>query len=219
MVPAACLLVIGGRGGAGHSVGHFPSYYPDEIRIDVVDPKAAGAGLADATLHAYVGAVPSFAEAVPEHVKSAKSLGSILLLSFNAGSTRFTSADDRCAAARGLLTAMKEERAAGFVFHPYPVTPYHADYLHHLDRVEAAKAAVGGSASVASVKVGARGQVAEAVALDERLHAGNDHKGLLPALGCFDFAAAEETVDSRPANGEQLRGLGHANDLGPERRP
>ncbi len=163
MVLAACLLVIGGRGGAGHSVGHFPSYYPDEIRIDVVDPKAAGAGLADATLHAYVGAVPSFAEAVPEHVKSAKSLGSILLLSFNAGSTRFTSADDRCAAARGLLTAMKEERAAGFVFHPYPVTPYHADYLHHLDRVEAAKAAVGGSASVASVKVGARGQVAEAI--------------------------------------------------------
>ena len=37
----------------------------------------------------------------------------------------------------------KEERAAGFVFHPYPVTPYHADYLHHLDRVEAAKDAVG----------------------------------------------------------------------------
>ena len=144
IVLATCLLVIGGRGGAGHSVGHFPSYYPDEIRIDVVDPKAAGTGLADATLHAYVGTVPTFAGPVPEHVKSVKSLGSILVLSFNAGSMRFASADDRCAAARGLLTALKEEKADGFVFHPYPVTPYHADYLHHLDRVEAAKGAVGG---------------------------------------------------------------------------
>ena len=50
-----------GQGGAGHSVGHFPSYYPDEIRIDAVDPAAAGKGLVDETLHAYVGAVPSFA--------------------------------------------------------------------------------------------------------------------------------------------------------------
>ena len=32
-----------------------------------------------------------------------------------------------------------KRKAAGFVFHPYPVTPYHADYLHHLDRVEAAR--------------------------------------------------------------------------------
>ena len=38
VILGVCLLVIGGQGGAGHSVGHFPSYYPDEIRIDAVDP-------------------------------------------------------------------------------------------------------------------------------------------------------------------------------------
>ena len=39
----------------------IPPYYPDEIRIDVVDPAAAAKGLSDETLHAYVGAAPNFA--------------------------------------------------------------------------------------------------------------------------------------------------------------
>jgi hypothetical protein len=49
---AAGILVAGGQGGAGHSVGHFPSYYADEIRIEVADPAAAGKGLVADTLHA-----------------------------------------------------------------------------------------------------------------------------------------------------------------------
>jgi hypothetical protein len=158
------LIVAGGQGGAGHSVGHYPSYYPDEIRIYTVDPAAAGRGLVDETLHAYVSAVPNFAGPVPGHVKSVTSLGSFLVLSFNAASARFASADERCAAARGILATLSEEKAAGFVFHPYPVTPYHADYLHHLDRIEAAKGAVGsGSGLAASVKVGAKGLLAETI--------------------------------------------------------
>ena len=59
------LLVAGGQGGAGHQVGHYPSYYPDEIRIDVIDPAAAAKGLSDETLHAYVGASPDFAGPLP----------------------------------------------------------------------------------------------------------------------------------------------------------
>ena len=51
---AAGLLVAGGQGGAGHSVGHYPSYYPDEIRIDAVDPAAAGKGLVDGKPAVYV---------------------------------------------------------------------------------------------------------------------------------------------------------------------
>ena len=161
---AAALLCAGGQSGAGHSVGHYPSYYPDEIRIDAVDPAAAGKGLVDETLHAYVGAVPTFAGPVPGHVKSVKSLGSFLVLSFNTTSARFASAEDRCAAARGILAALAEQKAAGFVFHPYPVTPYHADYLHHLDRIETAKAAVGdGPSPAAPAKVGAKGQLAETI--------------------------------------------------------
>jgi hypothetical protein len=161
---AAGLLLAGGHSGAGHSVGHYPSYYPDEIRIDVFDPAAAGEGLAEQSLHAYVGAVPSFAGPVPGYVKSVTSLGSFLLLSFNTAAERFASADDRCTAARGILAALSHERAAGFVFHPYPVTPYHADYLHHLDRIEAAKSAIGDALpSATSAQVAAKGPFAEAI--------------------------------------------------------
>ena len=190
VILGVCLVVIGGQGSAGHSVGHFPSYYPDEIRIDAVDPTAAGTGLVDETLHAYVGALPNFGRPVPEHVKSVKSLGSLLLLSFNPGSARFATSDDRCTAARGLLTALKEERAAGFVFHPYPVTPFHADYLHHLDRVEAAKNAVGEFASVSSVKIGARGQVAETIVRAQWGHVTDGGDVVIEAVQIDELLAA-----------------------------
>jgi hypothetical protein len=136
------VMLASGRGGAGHSVGHFPSYYPDEIRIDVMEPEAAARGLADKTLHAYVGSAPKFTEPVPGHIKSAKSLGSFLVLSFDEGSKRFASAEVRCVAARSILAALSQMQADDFVFHPYPVTPFHADYLHHLDRIDAARSAV-----------------------------------------------------------------------------
>ena len=160
----AGLVTVGGQGSAGHSVGHFPSYYPDEIRIEAIDPTAAAKGLRDETLHAYVGAVPAFSGPVPKHVESVRSLGSILVLSFKTASARFASADARCATARGFMAALRDEKAGGFIFHPYPVTPYHADYLHHLDRVEAAMDAVGGaSAPVSSEKLSTKGRLATAI--------------------------------------------------------
>lgn len=160
----ASLIVAGGMSVAGHQIGHYPSYYPDEIRIDVADPAAAAQGLLEATLHAYVGAVPRFAGPVPETVNAASSLGSFLILTFNASSSRLANADARCAAARGVLAALRDKPAPGFIFHPYPVTPYHADYLHHADLIEAAKAAVDGKALPAgSLAVGATGDLAKAM--------------------------------------------------------
>jgi hypothetical protein len=159
---AGVLLVAGGQGGAGHQVGHYPSYYPDEIRIDVIDPAAAAKGLSDETLHAYVGASPDFAGPLPEHVKPVKSLGSFLVLSFNTTSAPYVSAEARCATADGVLVDLSKTKAADFVFHPYPVTPYHADYLHHLDLIETARGAVGGGAPK-PVQVSARDKLAEAV--------------------------------------------------------
>jgi hypothetical protein len=38
-----------------------------------------------------------------------------------------------------VLTALSEATGA-YVFHPYPVTPYHGDYLHHFDRVATVQA-------------------------------------------------------------------------------
>ncbi len=190
LVLAAGLLVAGGRSGAGHQVGHYPSYYPDEIRIDAVDPAAAAKGLADATLHAYVGAAPSFAGPVPEHAKAVKSLGAFLVLSFDTASARFASADARCAAARGILAGLSQEKSGGFVFHPYPLTPFHADYLHHLDRIEAAKSTLGGGVSTpAATKVSAKGQLAETIVRARWDLGGNAGDIVLEAVPVEDLLA------------------------------
>jgi hypothetical protein len=188
---AAGIVAFGGQGGAGHSVGHFPSYYPDEIRIDVVNPEAAAKSLADETLHAYVGSVPKFTQPIPSHVKSVRSLGSVLVLSFDRASNRFAKSEDRCAAAHGITAALGTERAGGFVFHPYPITPYHADYLHHVDRIEAAKATVGtGPAQAAPMSIGARGTLAETV-VQSRFGAATDRADVaLEAVPADDLISA-----------------------------
>ena len=160
---AAALLIAGGRGGAGHQVGHYPSFYPDEIRISTLDPAAASKGLAEEVLHAYIGTSPTFAGPVPEHIKPAKSLGSFLVLTLDAASPRFASAEARCAVARGILAGLRDAQADGFVFHPYPVTPYHADYLHHLDRIEAAFADLAGAVAATAPNVRANGRLAETI--------------------------------------------------------
>jgi hypothetical protein len=162
-VIAAGLLAIGGQSGAGHSIGHYPSFYPDEISVEAVDPVVAAKRLGDETLHAYVGAEPNFAGPAPAHIHTVRSLGSLIVLTFNTAAPRFASANARCAAARGILATLSGA-TAGFVFHPYPVTPYHADYLHHLDRIEAATAAIGSDPTPASsVQISAGGRLAEAI--------------------------------------------------------
>ena len=160
---AAGLLVAGGQGGAGHQVGHYPSFYPDEIRIDAIDPAVAGKGLAEETLHAYIGAPPTFAGPAPQHVKTVRSLGSFLVLTLNADSPRFVSTEARCDAARGILAGLRQAKSSGFIFHPYPVTPYHADYLHHLDRIEAVVADLGAATSATAPRISAKGRLAETI--------------------------------------------------------
>ena len=160
---AAGFLIIAGESSAGHQVGHYPSYYPDEIRIDAIDPAAAGKALGEETLHAYIGAAPGFTGPLPEHVKPVSSLGWFIVLSVDSASARFASPEGRCAAARGVLAQLRGETAGGFVFHPYPVTPYHADYLHHLDRVEAAIDGLGRAAPAAVAKVRAEGELAQTI--------------------------------------------------------
>jgi hypothetical protein len=160
---AAALLIAGGRGGAGHQVGHYPSFYPDEVRISTLDPVAAGQGLAGEALHAYVGAPPTFAGPVPQHVRTAKSLGSFLVLNLDAASPRLASVAARCARGRGILAGLRHAQVDGFVFHPYPLTPYHADYLNHLDRIQAAFADLAGAVAPAAPNVRAKGRLAETI--------------------------------------------------------
>jgi hypothetical protein len=155
----AALSVAGGQGSAGHQVGHYPSYYPDEIRIDWLDPAAAAEGLRNQTLHAYVGSAPQSAAAVPEHAKAVHSLGGFVVLSMEGV---FNSRNERCAAALNVMARL-QEGGSDFVFHPYPITPYHADYLHHLDRIEAAVAEVNGASASAPIAIAGKDALAQAI--------------------------------------------------------
>ena len=69
---------------------------------------------------------------------------------------------ERCEAAARIIKAFAPPPGA-YVFHPYPVTPYHADYLQHADLVERAKKSVRDRPpqALAGLRVRARGAVAE----------------------------------------------------------
>jgi hypothetical protein len=162
---AACLWTASWTAAiAGHEVGFYPSYYPHEIRLETLAPARAAERLADTTLHAYLGEIADWAEPRPDYVKALDSLGSLVVLTVNPASPAFGSGGNLCAAARGFLASL-QGGGPGFVFHPYPVTPYHADYLHHLDQIEDAKAALGAAEPAPpGVRVRAEGSLAEALA-------------------------------------------------------
>ena len=122
---AAAGLALLGVAHAGHEFPFYPSFYPQEITVEALDARAAAQRLAKGTLHAYAGAELA---APPAKTGSVASLGAYVVA---------TSGRDGCEAARGMQDALGE----GAVWHPYPVTPFHADYLHHADRAAAARAA------------------------------------------------------------------------------
>ena len=121
---------------SGHEQPVYPSYYPHEIEISALDPAQAAALLSTGKLHAFVGQPPSFAGSSPNSVQAVESLGSFLVIRANPTQE---SEESACAAMRA-FTADLASRAGEFVFHPYPVTPMHGDYLHHVDLAETAKA-------------------------------------------------------------------------------
>jgi hypothetical protein len=153
---------------SGHELPVYPSYYPHEIEIAALPPERAADLLAGGKLHAYVGAEPRFATASLEHLRAVESLGSFLVVRVNPLSPL---ANDEAAACATLKAVVHAIAASGgdVVGHPYPVTPLHGDYLHHVDRAEAARDGVLGGATrlpVAGIKVKAEGLAATLVPAD-----------------------------------------------------
>lgn len=137
-VVLAAWLVAATQAEAGHEFPFYPSFYPQEIQIEVVDPASAATRLATGTLHAYVGDDPYSERASPGNVIHAEALGAYVVVTLNPASKLFADRQTRCAAARNVVDTL----AAGqgnYVFHPYPVTPYHADFLQHVDLIESVK--------------------------------------------------------------------------------
>src|SRR6185369_11171590 len=101
--------------------------------------------------------------APPRNVTTIESLASYVVVGTNPASPSLTTREARCAAVREAIGAL---RAGAWTPHPYPVTPYHADHLHHVDLVEAALRAYPrgtGVASAPTLTVRAKGRFAEAL--------------------------------------------------------
>src|SRR5262249_4852902 len=139
---AAIILVLGavaivGVARGGHELPIYPSFYPHEIEIKSLAPADAAQPLRAGSIQAYVGRDLSLS-APPPDIKAIESLGSCIVLRTNPASSRVR--DE--AAACGVVTTVMRGLAAqnDFVPHPYPVTPFHGDYLHHADLATAATA-------------------------------------------------------------------------------
>ena len=118
-------LTIFGAAHAGHEFPFYPSFYPQEITVQALDARTAAQRLAEGTLHAYAGGEIA-ATADRAKIGTVTALGGYVVARLEPG---------RCADARN----MKDALSAGQTWHPYPVTPFHADYLHHADLAEAAR--------------------------------------------------------------------------------
>ncbi len=135
----AATLCAASPGRAGHEFPFYASYYPQEITLSVLAPAAAPPKFAVGALHAYLGANPFADRPVPSTIASAESLAAFVLVTVNPAARFPGDAGARCLAARTVAEALVT--GPGYRAYPYPVTPYHPDYLQHADLATAASAA------------------------------------------------------------------------------
>jgi hypothetical protein len=145
---------------AGHELPFYPGYYPQEIRLETLTPTVAAAQLKNSTLHAYMGADPFGGGRLPANVSPVESLQGYLVATLDPAAPGASTPQARCATALRIGKSLGASRGA-FVAHPYPITPYHADYLAHWDLAQAARKALETARAGARPDVVARGPAAE----------------------------------------------------------
>ena len=150
------MLVIAAGAWAGHELPIYPSFYPHEIEIRKIAPDQAAGAMRDGKLHAYVGPGLSMSSASSEQIGAIESLGTFIVVRINPQST--AAKDNACTVAASVIEALGK---GGFVPHPYPVTPFHGDYLHHADLADAAKTRLAKGGAFPALKIKASGAVAQ----------------------------------------------------------
>src|SRR6516225_8875892 len=151
-VLGAAAVVTVARG--GHELPIYPSFYPHEIEIRSLAPEEAIQPLRDGKIQAYLGSGLSFAGAPPVDLRAIESLGSFIVVHVNPASARARDDASACAVVRMVVRSLAAQ--GNFIPHPYPVTPFHGDYLHHADLAAAAMARFSlGEAPVGGLKVAA----------------------------------------------------------------
>ncbi|HZN50077.1 MAG TPA: hypothetical protein VFD81_05565 [Methylomirabilota bacterium] len=143
------LAALASRADAGHEIPYYPSFYPQEIALTVAEPAAAARLFAKNAIHAYLGplAAPKGAE-----LAWTESFRAYVVLTFNPASRAFADARERCAVAARLAPALATSKGE-YVVYPYPVTPWHEDYAHHADLVEAARARAAMAGAIPRLRV------------------------------------------------------------------
>jgi hypothetical protein len=181
---------------AGHESSFYPSYYPQTIRIETVDATVAPRLLGGAAIHTFVGEDLFSGRTLPPNLRAIESLGSYLVLTFNPSSRRFHDRAARCATAAHLVSVLARDRSR-YIFHPYPVLPYDADYLEHADLAEIAtrKVQVGAVddavASRLSVKVNGQGALAEELVKEYWHPSGTNGDAKLATIDVADLLKEE----------------------------
>lgn len=155
---------------AGHEAPVYPAFYPQEIRIGVVEEAAAAKALTEGRIQAYVGRAPNVAAGEKTPLRFVESLGGYWVVRLNPDALRAADAAARCALAGRAVAALASGEGEGFRFHPYPVNPMHADYFRHFDLAVQAKERLArpGDAGAAEVRLHARGDLAERLAGSRR---------------------------------------------------
>ena len=155
----ATSLCLTDRALAGHELPFYPSYYPQEIRLDAMDPAAAAPLIVKGAVQAYVGGDPWTGRKPPADVGTVESLGGFLVVTLNSAAPGHDTAERRCERARHIVALLTS--GAGWIASPYPVTPYHADYLQHSDIVQSRKVSVTAARMGDTPRLRARGALAE----------------------------------------------------------
>ncbi len=196
----AAVLLLAPAARSGHVIPVYPSYYPHEIEIAVLEPARAGELLGARKLHAYVGSAPGFVGALPKDIASAPSLGAWLVVKLNPNSAFARDEASACAVVGAVARRLAGNGGDAVVAHPYPVTPLHGDYLHHLDLAEAAKARVAGAAtgglaaSAGGLKVRAEGALAKSLVPPEWRAEGDHWDAAIAEVDAARLVASSTTL-------------------------
>lgn len=171
---------------AGHEWPIYSSFYPSVIEIQTVDPANAAQLLPKGGIHAYVGGMPAFGGPPPPSVATATSLGGFVVVSVD---------PPDCNKLWGTLHKFAEH-PQDFVFHPYPVTPLHADYLEQEDL--AAKAAARAQAAAPPAAVTDKMRIIDADTLAEKAMSRFDGWSGPPWIKSGWFQAYQLLADALP---------------------
>jgi hypothetical protein len=141
---AAATVVAVARG--GHELPVYPSYYPHEIRIESVSPDRAAELLRAGKIQAHVSSGARPVGDLPDSIVAVESLGAYVVVQVNPASPLANDEAAACALGEAVVRDLSG-RGGDFIFHPYPVTPFHGDYLHHVDLAEAVRTRLQGTPS------------------------------------------------------------------------